>query len=198
MIGDLDPYICGLSRDWWTVLNTIGTVFAALGTVGAVIVSLYLIRRSSVFRGNLTVNIAAIVDTTAEVNFRFLAIKLVNTSERNVKVTGIGWRVKPWPDESLLHQLFHPVPFLPQAPLPAILLPGDDLTWYIDIHDGEWFTDVCRDWKKRPRKIYVYAALSDGTMFVKKVGTGILASFQDSFDKAHGVRRLFANMMRSR
>ncbi len=185
MHAEVDPLIWGLSRDWWSVLNILGTLLAALGTASAVIVSLCLARRSARFRGTLSVNIVAVIHPPIDIEARCIAIKLVNTSQRNVKVTGIGWRVIPWPDKSLLHQLIDPVDHLPQGTLPVVLMPGDDQTWYVDIQDGEWFMHVCDDWKRRPRNIYVWAALSDGTMFERKVGKGILRWFQDGWHKAH-------------
>jgi hypothetical protein len=185
MISEADPLLLGLSRDWWSVLNTIGTVVAAIATAAAVVISLYLATRGSKFRGKLFVNISLIFDDNLVTDYRLIQIRLVNKGDRNVKVTGIGWRVKPWPDRSLLHQLISPVYMLTQAPLPSMLLPGEDATWYVDTHDGQWFVSTTRDWIKRPKQVFVFVAFSDGTVFESKVAKGILQLFQEGYDKSH-------------
>jgi hypothetical protein len=186
-MNSADPSIFGLSRDWWSVLSVIGTIVAAIGTMLAVMLSMWLVLRSSRFRGQLKVSIAYPMGAGFPPQMKLLQIQLVSTSDRIVKVTGVGWRVKPWGDKSLLYQFIDPIAGIPQSPIPCVLSPGEDVSWYVNLDEGQWFERVTAEWTKRPRQLFVYAGFADGSRFERAVSEGVLEAFQRGYDLSHFV-----------
>jgi hypothetical protein len=83
-----------IDRETWRFVNTFAPWLSALGTLTAVIVSLYLARRSA----RLDVRVSAAIMRIVTVGMggpqpEFLQIRTVNHGGRDAVINGIGWRL---------------------------------------------------------------------------------------------------------
>jgi len=162
------------------VVNVIGTVVAAFGTLAAVGYSLWLTRRATKFRGKLWADVAHLLPGTS----RFIRIHIVNTGDRVVKVTSVGWRFEPRRSKVLHWQKIDPDREVQQSPLPCVLSSGEDATWYVNTRGNQWFGDQMETLELRPKKVYVWAGFSDGNQHEVTISKGLLEEFQQGFDRS--------------
>lgn len=81
-----------MDSDTWRFINTFAPWFSALGTVSAVIVSLYLARRNR--RLDLKVDVSLQTLTEERGPSRdYVTISVVNLGGREATITGIGWKI---------------------------------------------------------------------------------------------------------
>ena len=88
-------------------INTIAQSVAAIGTLAAVIVALYLARRQTAERVTVTTAKVGIVTPGIPGSNEgfFLRIAITNSCLRDVTLTGIGWRVGWWRPERFFQLL---------------------------------------------------------------------------------------------
>jgi hypothetical protein len=92
--------------------NTIGTWFAAIGTIAAVIVALYLSNKSS--RIKLKTYIGIMVSTeNVNGSKRHLGIYITNRSERIVTINSIGWQIGKGKTKKVAYQTLLPSDTIP-------------------------------------------------------------------------------------
>jgi len=121
------------------VWNAVGTWLAGLATFAAVIVSLYLANRLSTPKAKLTVGHRIIVEPGVKGPApEYVLFQIVNTGERPIRVTGIGWKVGFWKKREAI-QLFEG---LLSSPLPIELSHGQEAKWLVPLAAREepWLT----------------------------------------------------------
>ena len=83
----------GISDKTWIFINTFAPWFSAIGTVSAVIVSLYLARKS---KPKLTVRVGHRIIITPGMKGPFpeyVAFSITNIGGRILKITNLGWKI---------------------------------------------------------------------------------------------------------
>lgn len=120
-------------QDTWRFINTFAPWFSAFGTVSAVIVSLYLARRSA--RPTIRVS-AAIVQTIPSgqlVSGEFFQIRVVNPGFREVTVSGIMWKQLGWRRQNKQTYVVFPPADPYSTRLPAKLEYGDQAHFFFPV-----------------------------------------------------------------
>lgn len=119
------------------LFNALGAWVAAIGTISAVIVALYLARRDKMIRVRLSAGHRL---TGHGYDIRTYSdccsIRVVNLSSRKVTITGIGWRTGFF-KKKIFEQVLS-TPSYP-SPLPITLADGDEATWHIPFVSTDQF-----------------------------------------------------------
>jgi hypothetical protein len=161
------------------ILNTIGTWLAGIGTLSAVIVSLYLARRESSTKLSISAGHRILVTPGQKAKPDYCVIRIVNIGFRPAKITGIGWKVgmfkkRYWVQTTQSDHL--------SSQLPIKLEHGDEASYFIAfVGDGtypNWIDSFAKDTLgKKPdlnqHTIKVQVFSSVGKMFEKKIEKGL-------------------------
>src|SRR5712691_9296364 len=117
-------------RETWRFINTFAPWFSAIGTTVAVIVSLYLARRSARPKMKVSISIKTMMGGGGASKPDFLHISAVNNGFRDVTITGLAWRIRG----------FKPQAFIVLPPndqyskkLPARLTYGDEASFLFPV-----------------------------------------------------------------
>jgi hypothetical protein len=117
--------------------NTIGTWLAAIGTIGAVITSLYYSRVSNRINLRVLAGLRVTFDGDGSPPNNYFGINITNKADRNVVITSIGWNVGKKKDIRFCVQPFYSNL---SAQCPKILQHGESARFLIPIDDeNEWF-----------------------------------------------------------
>lgn len=112
-----------MSEEIWKHVDTVAQVLSAIGTLAAVIVSLYLARHQNAARLRVRATIGHIVAQgvpgSAE---KVLSISIANASQRNLTIESFGWRIGRFRRSHYFQTLTaHPL----AGKLPAKLAPSE-------------------------------------------------------------------------
>lgn len=121
----------------WQFINSFADWFSAFGTIGAVIVALYLARQDKRVRLRVTAGHRVIVSQGLKgPPPQYLAIRITNVGHRDVQVVGIGWRIglfkKSYAEQTIIRDGI-------SSTLPIRLRDGDEACYYTPLFDeSEW------------------------------------------------------------
>jgi hypothetical protein len=133
-----------MDRETWKFINTFAPWLSALGTLVAVIVSLYLSR--SIRRPKLRVSAThmVVIDSLpAGAHSNYLNIRATNIGHRPVNISNVGWRCGFFSKQYAL-QVVIGSPL--SSPLPTRLEDSQEASWFVplDLEDG-WATRFARE-----------------------------------------------------
>ncbi|MBK4736325.1 hypothetical protein [Noviherbaspirillum pedocola] len=90
----MEPTLFGISKTEWDLYNSFSNWVSAFATTAAVIVSLYLARKAGRPRAkNLVGHRVVITPGDTGKPPEIIVFKIVNTGDRPIRITSIGWRV---------------------------------------------------------------------------------------------------------
>ena len=168
-----------IKQETLQILNTIGTWLAGIGTLSAVIVSLYLARRESSTSIKVSAGHRILVTPGQKAKPDYCTIRIVNVGFRPAKITGVGWKVG-FLKKKYGIQTVHGNSLSSQ--MPVKLEHGDEATYFIDfVGDGtypNWIDEFAKDFLgKTPRlnslTLKVQAFTSVGKTFEKHIEKGL-------------------------
>jgi hypothetical protein len=118
-------------RETWRFINTFAPWFSALGTLTAVIVSLYLARRAARLHVRTSLSIINVVNPGQELAQapEFLQIAATNHGDRDAVIRGIMWKQR-WPKRKMWVQFPPANPY--STKLPARLTFGEEAQFLFD------------------------------------------------------------------
>jgi hypothetical protein len=132
-----DPTLFGIGKAEWELYNSFSNWLSALATLAAVLVSLHLARRAGIPRATVSVGHRLII-TPGEKRKppEVIVFRIVNTGDRTIRVTNIGWRVG-------LHKRRHALQLYDErqsSPMPIELAHGQEAQWTVplDIQPEPW------------------------------------------------------------
>lgn len=169
------------------LLELIGIWLASIGTVGAVIVSLWLARRGDSIRLELSATHVLMITPGESATPEFLSIRVTNIGRRPARIEGIGWRsglFRQGPYKSV-HAIQKTDGWPGNSAVPSELRDGDVASFLIPaIRDGRsWYYEYMNvftpTWIHR-RTLRVLVWTSTGKMFRARPG----ASFFKALDEA--------------
>src|SRR5690348_7809500 len=130
-----EPTLFGIGKAEWELINSFANWLSAIGTLAAVIVSLWLAQRSAP-KAKLSVGIRAIVGPGSREPFpEYIVFRLTNHGERPLVVTQIGWRWGWLFWKQHAAQLYEPKL---GSKLPVELAHGQEASWFIPMRvEGE-------------------------------------------------------------
>lgn len=135
----IEPTFLGIAKSQWKIINSFANWLSAIGTLVAVVVSLYLASRISRPRIKVSVGHRIMIDAGYKAPYpEFIVFRVVNTGDRTVRVTQIGWKVGLCKKRFAV-QLFDP---LLSSTLPVELSHGQEAQWFIPLAAREepWLT----------------------------------------------------------
>jgi hypothetical protein len=161
-------------------LDVLGTWIAGLGTLSAVIVSLYLARSQQKIKLRVTVGERLIVTAGEDHTPEVASILVTNCSPRPAKVTHIAWRIG-WRKKRYFIQLFN---LREYETLPKMLSEGEEANFIIPYkfseRDEDWDVSMTKSLFDDVRFPRLYAkslrccvSTSVGQNFVVKVEKGL-------------------------
>ena len=133
----MEPTLFGIGKADWELYNSFSNWLSAIGTLVAVIVSLYLARRSGKPRASVSVgHRIVIMSGDKRKPPEIIVFRIVNTGDRTIRVTNIGWRIGLWKKRHAL-QLYDAAQ---SSPLPVDLAHGQEASWTVplDAREEPW------------------------------------------------------------
>jgi len=161
------------------LLNTIGIWLAGIGTLSAVIVSLYLARKDSIVRLKVYAGHRILVAQNQKEQPDFLSIGITNVGFRKVTITGIGWKVGIFKKKYGIQTLY-PNPISDN--LPKTLNDGDEARVLIPFKNSQnypnWIDDFPKDFlgkypKLSSRTLKLQVLTTIGKTFEVKIEAGL-------------------------
>ena len=132
------------TKETWKFINTFAPWFSAIGTLAAVIVSLYLARKSKEVKIKASVGHRIIIEQgSTGPHPEYVVIKVVNHGGRITNVTNIGWKVGFYKKRYGIQT----VPLDPySSKIPVKLNDGEEATFLIPLkQDKNWISSFSKD-----------------------------------------------------
>lgn len=165
------------TADKINLFNAFGAWIAAIGTISAVIVALYLARLDRIIRVRLSAG-HRLVGTGSDMSKYqdHCSIKAVNMGSRKVTITGVGWRVGFF-KKRIYEQILSMPPY--PSTMPITLADGEEATWFLPFNSMDehpnWIDTFPQEvlgkypyWTSKSLRIFVY----------KSVGKPIIAHIE--------------------
>ncbi|MFC1650571.1 hypothetical protein ACFL2X_03275 [Candidatus Latescibacterota bacterium] len=166
-----------IEKSTWEFINTFAPWFAAIGTLAAVIVSLYLARQDRRIKLKVSAGHRMLVTEGQQGKSpQYIVISVVNVGHREAKVTGIGWEVG-------LRKKISAYQTVPRdglsSTIPVKLEDGDEANYYIPLQgELKWIESFNNDiLKPHPKfnliftKVVVFTSI--GKVFKSKIEKGL-------------------------
>lgn len=155
----------------WSV---IGTWVAGLGTVSAVIISLWLALHHNKIKLKVTAGHRLVITPGEEDAPEFCSIHVVNVGVKPAKIISVSWRVGRGKNKRHMIQSFNIQPY---ETVPKLLTEGEDVSFMVPFnYDGS-----DRDWIVRFPK---YLVDNGAPNIIKTLKVGVHTSVGDSFYSA--------------
>lgn len=126
------------------IWNAVGTWISGLGTIGAVITSLWLANNNNKIKLKIKVNSSILIDTFTKEKQEVCHIEIVNICTRNVKINAIGWEIKRG---KIKQNFYQKTDGSLSAKLPLTLNEGEDISIALDFKHGDWLKSMAKHLK---------------------------------------------------
>jgi hypothetical protein len=150
----------------WEFINSFAPWFSALGTVSAVILSLYLTRKNITLSLSISAGVRAIASlgTIEKKHPEYCVISVVNTGFRKVYLTSICWEIG-FLKKKLFTYLIKDVQIGDK--IPKTLESGETASFFIPLED--FIKSFSPEFKKKSKRLSVVVCTSVGQSFKKNV-----------------------------
>lgn len=162
-----------MSQESWLFINSFAPWLSAVGTIAAVLATVYFAWRSHRIRLEVSAGHRLLVGPSTPKPFpELLAIKVVNTGYRNVNITNIGWKVGLFKKQYAVQKIDSN---MTSSTLPVLLKEGEEVNYHIPIdHNNNWLENFSKDMlKPYPRLnihfVKVWVSTSVGTNFESNI-----------------------------
>lgn len=166
----MDITFLGLDKAHWDFINSFANWISAFGTVGAVVVSLWLAFRPERLSLKVTAGVRVVIVPGAQGPLpRYITITAINRGRRLAKVTGIGWTFggKSKRSRRDLFQMPGDQRDGMSSPIPVMLDDGQQAQWMFEM--ASWLEQAhkiyTRDWRKTVETFTVEITTSIGQVF---------------------------------
>lgn len=124
----------GVDKSTWDLVNGFANWFAAVGSVAAAGVALYIANRSARPSAKLSVGHRITIGPGSKAPYpEYAVFRVVNTGDRPIRIVQIGWSIR-WPKRRAAVQMFEESM---SSRLPVDLSHGQEATWYIPLNASE-------------------------------------------------------------
>ena len=131
--------------------GVIGTWVASFGTVGAVVVSLWLAYHQNAIRLRVSASLGRSVETGGGSVKRFCWIRVTNIGNRSAKIAIIAWKIGRGKAKKNFIQLFSSNRYVISDDIPKILTEGEEANYYLPIgtrDEYDWSLKFVRSMKE--------------------------------------------------
>lgn len=195
----METVIWGMSKEKWEVIGALANWIAAIGTLAAVFLSLHLARSGATPKAKLTAAVTTVFELESVSQSDFVTIQLVNTGDREIRITGIGWQYGSKKRRRYFGQMFDRNE---SSPMPIKLAHGDLAFWRFPItSENNWYQRFSshfeENWRSDLLSLRCVAISSVGHEFMCIPDLKILSSIEDELIKAYGVQTLLERIRKS-
>lgn len=138
-----DPLYLGIAESTWRFINTFADWFAAIGSILAAVVALYIASRATRLYAQVSVGHRLLI-TTGESGPppEYVWFRIVNKGDRTIRVTQIGWRWGLFKKRYAMQMYSQ----LESSPLPVELSHGQEAHWAVPfaLRSGPWVDKFSR------------------------------------------------------
>lgn len=128
-----EPTILGITNSAWNVINGLANWFAAVGSIAAAAVALYIANRSSRPSAKLSIGHRIVGPGSTKPYPEYVVFRVVNTGDRPIRIVQIGWSIR-WPKRRAAIQMYEESI---SSPLPIDLSHGQEASWFIPLNARE-------------------------------------------------------------
>lgn len=157
----------------WQIINSFANWLSAIGTIAAVVVSLYFAVYARRPRARVSASWRLLIQPGGKPPWpEMLVLEVTNIGDRPIRITSIGWEAGRFKKVRAFQDA---MPYMRgmDSPMPADLREGEQARWAIPktLQDGtEWLDDFAKKilmpkWKLRLRTLKVRAFTSTGYAF---------------------------------
>lgn len=161
----MDVMFLGVSKDYWEIINGFANWLAAIGTVSAVVVSLYLSVKTSKRTAKLSAQLMLMAELGSDTHPEHIVFRLVNTGDRVINTDSIGWVFGKKEKQYFIQ--FHDRTLSNQLPL--MQASGVAGKWLFNVQDGVWFAEMAKslgeNWKQEIKTLKALATATTGEEF---------------------------------
>ncbi len=179
-----DSTIFGVSPQKWEIINGFANWLSAIGTLAAVLVTLWLVRRQDRPRLKVFASVSSVwFAKNSPKNRKYLIITAVNIADRPASIRYLSLKF------GLLRKEGVEAPPDPEisSSLPTEITYGQEAKWYIPLetNDRKWLNEVA-DYlmSQRPRVrvgvVSVYAQTTVGYKIKAKTGGSVARAFKNA------------------
>lgn len=130
----IEPTFLGITKSQWDFANSFSNWLSAIGTLAAVWTSLYLANRSTMQKARVSVGHRLMIQPGMKGPIpEFVVFSIVNTGERPMRVTHIGWKLGLWEKRQAMQMFDDGI----SSKLPVDLAHGQEASWYVPLADRE-------------------------------------------------------------
>lgn len=167
--------------------NVIGTWVASIGTVSAVITSLWFSRQQNRIRLKISAGARMVFTPGSEHQPMYCIINVVNIGDRPAKITGISWQFGRFKNKKYMLQVFG----LPEfADTPHTLQLGEEATFGVPFRykgdEDDWIIRLPRDIAKHSesylKTIKIVVNTSVGQVFKRKIEENLQNEIINSYN----------------
>jgi len=174
-------------RETWEYINTFAPWLSAVGTLLAVVVSLYFSRRTSQVKISLSAGYRIEIGPGYKEPYpQYIFIKAVNTGARDVKITGFGWRIGIF-KKRYFYQVVDGIKM--RSDMPIMLSFSEEASYLIDLNIGDnWIKRFVKDEILPNRRLNmvslrVYASTSIGKTVYSKIENSLKKELNEECDR---------------
>ena len=176
-----------MDRESWQFINTFAPWLSALGTLGAVVVSLWLAHRRMSIRLKVSAGHRITVGQGIKPYPEHLLISVVNDSVRKARLAGIGWKIgwikKRYAVQNTDINLY-------SIRIPVDLDESEEAKFFIPLKgEADWLNNFARDllgqWPRlNCRSIKIQAWTSVGKTFESRIEAGLRQRILEAYFNA--------------
>jgi hypothetical protein len=168
-----------VNQETWKFINTFAPWLSAIGTLAAVIVSLYLARANKPIKLQIRAGHRLTIETGQRGKPpEFLYISAINVGHRTATVTNVGWRVGFWKKRHVI-QLLKKDAY--SSGIPVTINDGEEARWLVSLdREDNWVQRFASDYlTPNPRLNIFWMRLQVYTSVGKKFETRIEKSLKE-------------------
>jgi hypothetical protein len=171
----------------WDLVNGFANWFAAIGSVAAAAVALYIANRSARPSAVLSVGHRISIGAGSVVPYpEYTVFRVVNTGDRPIRIVQIGWSIR-WPKRRSAVQMFEQSL---SNQLPVDLSHGQEASWYVPVNarDEHWMDYFAKSmltpsYRLSLWSLRVQAFSSVGFVFTAKPEQGLLRRLREACER---------------
>jgi hypothetical protein len=184
-----EPTLFGVGKAQWELINSFGSWLSAIGSIAAAGIALYLANRASNPSARVTVRHRLVVGSGIVEPFpQFVVFTLVNTGDRPIRVSQIGWEVGMFRKQYAM-QLFDAIL---SSPLPIELTHGQEASWLVALTYADqdpWADRFSKDFISKYQRLSLWTlrgifSTSVGHVFSAKPDKNILKLLREAYKKS--------------
>ncbi len=140
-----EPTFLGLSKTEWDLINSFANWFSAAGSFAAAWVALHLANRIARPSADVSIGCKIIIGPGSSEPFpEYIVFRIVNSGDRLIRVTHIGWKYGTAGNMRYAMQIHDPSI---SSPMPIELSHGQEASWFVpmSIEPDPWPTRFAKE-----------------------------------------------------